>query len=345
MNIVDHGESLEPPKSVNSSTTPIYINTDVKQLGEAEYYTSRNTRSNDSTSDSTSISSNLPHEKQEIKTVRIIKRESERRQRDREKSATGRSDILLEEDDSSQCSSVLFRPAPVQKVQSVISLIPFDTDPKRELLTGINSVSTPNLPDCFDREVTSSEDVSTDKSPELSPVFKSEAARQIVTEISDQETPKQYNRRAIPKEKRRHYTAPHNHLLMKSLNQLPTDSNAFDAMVFNTRRARDDMDMERALRQRIDAPDVVRSTLSNKELKYNENTIDNILGTPNKINIPERYIPEQLPQLSVEEQEYRLKKVESIKKMLSDTAIISSSSSNLNTGNCQRHFNSAYLIS
>lgn len=83
------------------------------------------------------------------------------------------------------------------------------------------------------------------------------------------------------------------------------------------------MDIERALRQRIDAPDLVRSTLSNKELKYNEETIDNILSTPNKILIPERYIPEQMPQPSVEEQEKRKKKVESIKKMLSDTAIIS----------------------
>lgn len=85
--------------------------------------------------------------------------------------------------------------------------------------------------------------------------------------------------------------------------------------------------MERALRQRNDTPDVVRSTLSSKELKYNESTIDNILGTPNKISIPERYIPEQLPQLSPEEQQHRLRKVESIKKMLSDTTILSSSAS------------------
>lgn len=85
--------------------------------------------------------------------------------------------------------------------------------------------------------------------------------------------------------------------------------------------------MERALRQRTDTPDVVRSTMSSRELKYNENTIDNILGTPNKITIPERYIPEQLPQLSAEEQRQRLRKVESIKKMLSDTTILSSSSS------------------
>lgn len=64
-------------------------------------------------------------------------------------------------------------------------------------------------------------------------------------------------------------------------------------------RARDDLDMERALRPRINAPDVVRSTLSHKELKYNESTIDQLLGTPNKIVIPERYIPEQVTLISL----------------------------------------------
>ena len=59
-------------------------------------------------------------------------------------------------------------------------------------------------------------------------------------------------------------------------------------------RARDDLDMERALRPRINAPDVVRSTLSQKELKYNESTIDSLLGAPNKIFIPERYVPEKV---------------------------------------------------
>lgn len=110
--------------------------------------------------------------------------------------------------------------------------------------------------------------------------------------------------------------------------------------------------MERALRPRINAPDVVRSTLSHKELKYNESTIDQLLGTPNKIFIPERYVPEKViiernlhlaiyyivwksvslmnlsfffliktPELTREEQEQRLKKVESIKKMLSETTV------------------------
>ncbi|KAJ8930036.1 hypothetical protein NQ314_017201 [Rhamnusium bicolor] len=328
MNIIDHGDSWDNPASTNTST-PLYINTDIKQLGDSDFY-NRSMRSSDSTSDNTSLNSNLPQEKQEIKTVRIVKRESERRQRDREKTTTtGKWDAVMEEDDSSQNSSILFRPTLVQKIPSATNLAsPNYEESKTDILSRQSSVSSPNLPQCSEPRATSSTDVSTDKSPELSPVFKSEAARQIITEMSIHDTPKQTNRRAVPKEKRRHYTAPHNNLIMKSLHQLPTDNNAFNKMILNTRRARDDLDMERALRQRIDAPDVVRSTLSSKELKYNESTIDNILGTPNKISIPERYIPEQLPQLSAEEQEYRLRKVESIKKMLSDTTLISSSSAN-----------------
>lgn len=56
-------------------------------------------------------------------------------------------------------------------------------------------------------------------------------------------------------------------------------------------RARDDLDMEVALRPRMNAPDVVRSALGQGE-KISENTIDNLLLAPNKIVIPERYIPE-----------------------------------------------------
>lgn len=282
-------------------------------------------RSSDSASDDTTQNSSCHQEKQEIKTVRIVKRESERRQREREKLPAGKWESLIEEDDSSQSSSILFCPTVVQKTQSSSNLLSTSSEGSKNsssILSRQNSVSSPSIQ-------AYSED-SLDKS-ELSPVFKSEAARQIITEVSVQEKPKQLNRRAVPKEKRRHYTAPHNNLIMKSLNQLPTDDSVFDKSLLDSKRARDDLDMERALRQRIDAPDVVRSTLSNKELKYNENTIDSILGTPNKINIPERYIPEQLPQLSAEEQEHRLRKVESIKKMLSDT-IISSNTVNLNAG-------------
>ncbi|XP_006613424.1 uncharacterized protein LOC102677612 isoform X4 [Apis dorsata] len=148
-------------------------------------------------------------------------------------------------------------------------------------------------------------------SPQLSPVFKSEAARQIIKEMTEKkvEGPR---RRQIPREKRRHYT-------VSSSKPILDLEDTFSKMGMG--RARDDLDMERALRPRINAPDVVRSTLSHKELKYNESTIDQLLGTPNKIVIPERYIPEQTPELTAEEQEQRLKKAEAIRKMLSETTV------------------------
>ncbi|XP_018353508.1 PREDICTED: uncharacterized protein LOC108755157 isoform X2 [Trachymyrmex septentrionalis] len=148
-------------------------------------------------------------------------------------------------------------------------------------------------------------------SPQLSPVFKSEAAKQIIKEMTEKrvEGPR---RRQIPREKRRHYT-------VSSSKPVLDLEDTFSKMGMG--RARDDLDMERALRPRINAPDVVRSTLSHKELKYNESTIDQLLGTPNKIVIPERYIPEQTPELTAEEQEQRLKKAEAIRKMLSETTV------------------------
>ncbi|XP_048517102.1 uncharacterized protein LOC109541025 [Dendroctonus ponderosae] len=282
MNSIDHGYDSYS----STSTTPLYINTDIKPLGSSEFQ-DRNLKTSDSTSDDTALSLN-PLEKQEIKTVRIVKRESERRQRDREKTFNGKCDPLMEEDDSSQGSSVLFRP----------TSLPHALHFEHHSLPGRSNKQKP---------------------AELSPVFKSEAAKQIITEVSKKSPTVQGQRRAVPKEHRRHHTAPHDNLVMLG--------------TLEGRRARDDLDIERALRQRIDAPDLVRSTLSNKDLKYNEETIDNILSTPNKILIPERYIPEQMPQPSVEEQEKRNKKVESIKKMLSDTAIISAPVASMQNSN------------
>lgn len=80
------------------------------------------------------------------------------------------------------------------------------------------------------------------------------------------------------------------------------------------------MDMERALRTRHNAaPDVVRSTLSRRAPKFDADTIDSILGTPGKIHIPERYVPENEPALSQEERLQRLRKADAIRKMLSET--------------------------
>lgn len=85
-------------------------------------------------------------------------------------------------------------------------------------------------------------------------------------------------------------------------------------------RARDDVDMERALRP--GAPDVVRSTMNKTEpAKFSAETIDSILGTPGKICIPERYIPESAP-VSPDERKKRMHKAEAIRKMLSESTPI-----------------------
>nr|XP_034196114.1 uncharacterized protein LOC117611843 isoform X4 [Osmia lignaria] len=170
---------------------------------------------------------------------------------------------------------------------------------------------SPTSPDVQDRAFGSTLNVNASNSPQLSPVFKSEAAKQIIKEMTERkvEGPR---RRQIPREKRRHYT-------VSSSKPVLDLEDTFSKMGMG--RARDDLDMERALRPRINAPDVVRSTLSHKELKYNESTIDQLLGTPNKIVIPERYIPEQTPELTAEEQQHRLKKAEAIRKMLSETTV------------------------
>lgn len=57
--------------------------------------------------------------------------------------------------------------------------------------------------------------------------------------------------------------------------------------------------MEVALRPRINAPDVVRSAMGPRE-KISESTIDKMLMVPNKIVIPERYIPEQVNLILIE---------------------------------------------
>lgn len=51
--------------------------------------------------------------------------------------------------------------------------------------------------------------------------------------------------------------------------------------------------MERALRS-APAPDVVRSALPAQMHKLADNTIDQLLAAPQKILIPERYIPEKV---------------------------------------------------
>ncbi|XP_075984409.1 pleckstrin homology domain-containing family A member kramer isoform X5 [Anticarsia gemmatalis] len=311
-------------------------------------------------------------EKQEIKTVRIVKRESERRQRDRERSLqpmsdwpsnniTANLDQFLEEEliqsvNYSRSSSLPrgdkydhYYTQPEQnylqqnmdlspKYVSSPSLSNYDFSQNISSLSSSYhksydrsgydrmSLSTQYLNSPTDSSRTLTNDplsktssvVSLTRSHmELSPIFKSEAAKQIITEMSG-DAPKNgsLHRRQVPKEKRRHYTAPH-HLSAKTLNEMPKDAYNQDG-----RRAVDDADMELVLRGA--APDVVRSALAPAApapaARRADNTIDQLLAAPQKILIPERYIPEKPPELSPEEQQKRQEKVESIKKMLTSTS-------------------------
>uniref|UniRef100_A0A4Y0B2D4 Pleckstrin homology domain-containing protein n=1 Tax=Anopheles funestus TaxID=62324 RepID=A0A4Y0B2D4_ANOFN len=199
----------------------------------------------------------------------------------------------------------------------------------------------------------------TNTDAELDPVFQSEAAKQIINEMAtgantavgeisgdssgsgenkppatkDEQAYQQHQRqqaqqnrqrRAVPKEKRRHHTAPH-HVTAKSIELIHSENDMNKNNV--NWRARDDVDLEVTIRPRSNAPDVVRSALGPRE-KISEHTIDKLLAAPSKILIPERYVPEQTPELSPEEKRRRQEKVEAIKKMLSDTPIGGGAGSN-----------------
>merc|ERR1711862_944300 len=87
-------------------------------------------------------------------------------------------------------------------------------------------------------------------------------------------------------------------------------------------RSRDDMDIERTLKQPSDAPDLVQSTFgqNSENIEIKTHTFDNLFGVPDKINIPERYVPDQAEESSPEERKTRLKKADSIRRMLADSS-------------------------
>lgn len=143
----------------------------------------------------------------------------------------------------------------------------------------------------------------------MSPIFKSAAARAIIEE--ERKTPVIIPK-AKKKSKKRHMTITSSHpAVLEALNR-------HDAKMDRS-RSRDDMDMERILKPR-DAPDVVRSTYGQTDPEFRTNALDNLFGAPEKINIPERYIPEQTDEKSPEEKRTRLKKADSIRRMLADSS-------------------------
>ncbi|XP_052744229.1 uncharacterized protein LOC112054339 isoform X5 [Bicyclus anynana] len=376
---IDHGQSdydydsqgpvMPPGHYPPSVETPLYVDTRAPGMDVASPINSEDMQH-------TAFGNLTNVEKQEIKTVRIVKRESERRQRDRDRSLqplsdwssnhiTANIDQFLEEElvqpinnyrasslprtEYSKYEEYYSKPQYADSVNYIgmneknmqqspkypsspslsnydysrdISSLSSSYHKTYDRSAGYDrtiSLSTQYLNSPTDSSRTLTNDpmsktssiVSLTRSNmELSPIFKSEAAKQIITEVSGEPKNGSLHRRQVPKEKRRHYTAPH-HLSAKTLNEMPKDAYNQDALG----RSLDDADMERALRGA--APDVVRSALPARRLP---DSIDQLLAAPQKIIIPERYIPEKPPELSPEEQQKRQEKVESIKKMLSSSS-------------------------
>jgi len=67
----------------------------------------------------------------------------------------------------------------------------------------------------------------------------------------------------------------------------------------------------------IRRPVPVKASTTATDLDFDAGLIDRILGTPEKIDIPERYIPEEEPQLEPEEERKRSQKAEAICRLLS----------------------------
>ncbi|XP_039445396.1 uncharacterized protein LOC120425072 isoform X7 [Culex pipiens pallens] len=385
--------------NVSEKQSSVYGRSD---LDRSEAFESCSVDSDDLLEDSSGNPFGYP-DKQEIKTVRIVKRESERRHRDREKDRSNASthslDQVLEEEaqifeDYNNYHRAKSMPRGVsetheafvqnQDVQSYssnlkdyysmtansqnsypVSMI----DRKADLYSGCDrqpigktsasKVSTLSLNSSMDGGSveysglrTKTESIQSLTISEQSPVFQSEAAKQILHEmgapqqggsngLSAPERQKQKaehmaqqnkHRRSVPKEKRRHHTAPH-HVNAKQIEIMQSENDMNKNNV--NWRARDDVDLEVTLRPRSNAPDVVRSAMGPRE-KISEHTIDKLLAAPSKILIPERYVPEQTPELSPEEKQRRQEKVEAIKKMLSETPMAGNDTSPNQPANAEK---------
>ena len=213
-------------------------------------------------------------EKQEIKTVRIVKRESQQRQRDRERTGylSQNLDQVMEEEAqlfanaiNSDAYNAYQRSKSLPRTYMETHEVYNQSLPVRYTNDYYNSINVQsnNYPvSIIDRAADLYSDSSatqhqieknyinyypsngnlsqktesiqslTKMVGELSPVFQSEAARQIIIEMSsgnsgDDDTKVPHankQRRAVPKEKRRHFTAPH-HVNAKTVQTIQSAEN------------------------------------------------------------------------------------------------------------------------
>ncbi|XP_018802728.1 PREDICTED: uncharacterized protein LOC108977483 [Bactrocera latifrons] len=262
-------------------------------------------------------------EKQEIKTVRIVKRESERRHRDRSErnglsSSTQNLDQVLEEEQQLMSSNGLISNG-YQHMNGGTTNDYQSNGRSKSLPRSYNEPPTSG-------KVRHHHHHSSKHSSKHNGHHSSSSSSSKQEDYYGRNYDKNSNYAGYPfsngangasiangghAERREHLNPLANAYFAKQLQQQQQNTNW---------RARDDLDMDLALRPRMNAPDVVRSALGHGE-KISENTIDNLLLAPNKIVIPERYIPEKTPELSPEEKKRRQEKVESIKKMLAEAPI------------------------
>ncbi|XP_063704263.1 myosin-13 isoform X2 [Culicoides brevitarsis] len=329
--LTDNSNSLyDQLKKRSDAWSETDLDENINARNKSFNYSDQNERSLTSDLDIQSFSNLSLQDKQEIKTVRIVKREAEKRQRDREK--TDKSiqildDVLKEElnvlqeynqtRNRSQSGDLSSKGIPL-----VSSTNPF----KSSFDQSVNLADKEDYSYLVDFSENNNQGVtvkSQKNNVDLGPIYQSEAAKQIITEMShNMDNNAETQRRLIPREKKRHNTVPHHvnaEFLELMLSTSEPKKNAKNS------RALDDIDIEVALRPRVNAPDVVKSAISQRE-KISENTIDKLFSTPDKIFIPERYIPENEElELTPDEQLRRKAKVESIKKMLSETPSCSDS--------------------
>jgi hypothetical protein len=212
-------------------------------------------------------------ERPEIKTVRIVKRESERRQRDRERSGIFSAQNLdqVMEEEAQILNKVInndnylhqkFKPYANLETHEAFNQLPLQYQPQSKYGDYYNSLNFQNngYPiSVIDRVADLYSDLSSPQTSgnekkyvnyfqpndnlnkkaesiqslskalgELSPVFQSEAARQIIIEMSNSDNSNaNKQRRVVPKEKRRHFTAPH-HVNAKTVQSLQSENQALN---------------------------------------------------------------------------------------------------------------------
>lgn len=172
--------------------------------------------------DSQNFSNLTLQDKQEIKTVRIVKREAEKRQRDRErtdKSIQNLDDVLkeefnvLQEYNQNRLRSQS-RDYGLNDMKSLNSTNPFKSVKSSDRSVDLYGNQDDSYLVSFseNRAQTSLENSvkSQRGNVESGLVYQSEAAKQIITEMSNNvDNSAGVQKRLIPKEKKRHNTAPH----------------------------------------------------------------------------------------------------------------------------------------